>query len=563
MNQNKLLNCLLAAMIVWVPNQLHLPADLGVKGLNSINLLFLAIIYLVHRRSKTLPPSAPTPLKGVFIAYFCMLGWAFLAGQISDPSMMVDDLTALKNSVFFLCLYFVFFHAVRDETSLRHMFYAVCVVAAVAGLEAIREGIDYGFGVYGETKRAAGPFGSNYKASNLAAVFFSMFMPVFAAVALYQQGRPLIRWGGISGVGILLLAIFCTYSRQAYLIVAAMLLLMTLRRNVVLGLLILLAVVNYESWVPEGVVTRLAMTEQVSEETGEEQLDESTESRFILWEGAGRLLASRPWGIGLNHFKREIGNEVPGLAGLDAHNFLVLITTEAGLFGGIMTLVLYGSLATLAWRFWSLAKTADQRTIAAGFAGATVATMMGNVYGSRLLDGAVTGNYWILTALAARYWVMLKSGVMDETVPAGAAATPADDTTAALPAGAAAGAGTAGTAGTAGAMGSAAAPARRAALKAGPRTATRPSARDASGRLIVPGAQPGQAGQAGQREPAEQGAAWKQATAPGSATAPSGIATAPAPAPRPAVPATYGGKASGKRTPPRRDRDGRLIPPGA
>ena len=154
-------------------------------------------------------------------------------------------------------------------------------MAAVAGLEAIREGIDYGFGVYGETKRAAGPFGTNYKASNLAAVFFSMFMPVFAAVALYQRGRPLVRWGGIGGVGILLLAIFCTYSRQAYLIVAAMLLLMTMKRNVVLGLLILLAVVNYESWVPEGVVTRLAMTEQVSEETGEEQLQLRSEERRV------------------------------------------------------------------------------------------------------------------------------------------------------------------------------------------------------------------------------------------------------------------------------------------
>ena len=157
MNQNKLLNYLLAAMIVWVPNQLHLPADLGVKGLNSINLLFLAILYFVHQRNKQLPPSDATPLKGVFIAYFCMLGWAFLAGQLSDPSMIMEDLTALKNSLFFLCLYFVFFHAVRDETTLRHMFYMVLFVAAVAGLEAIREGIDYGFGVYGETKRAAGP----------------------------------------------------------------------------------------------------------------------------------------------------------------------------------------------------------------------------------------------------------------------------------------------------------------------------------------------------------------------------------------------------------------------
>ena len=589
MNQNKLLNYLLAAMIVWVPNQLHLPADLGVKGLNSINLLFLAILYFVHQRNKQLPPSDATPLKGVFIAYFCMLGWAFLAGQLSDPSMIMEDLTALKNSLFFLCLYFVFFHAVRDETTLRHMFYMVLFVAAVAGLEAIREGIDYGFGVYGETKRAAGPFGTNYKASNLAAVFYSMFMPVFAAVALYQKGRPLVRWGGISGVGILLLAIFCTYSRQAYLIVAAMLLLMTMKRNVVLGLLILLAVVNYESWVPEGVVTRLAMTEQVSEETGEEQLDESTESRFVLWEGAGRLLLSRPWGIGLNHFKREIGSEVPSLSGMDAHNFLVLITTEAGPFGGIMTLVLYGALSTLAWRLWKLAKTADQRTLAAGYAGATIAVMLGNLYGSRLLDGAVTGNYWILTALAARYWVMLKNGVLDETVvpgsedaadsdaavtgaAAGAAAAMHAGTGTSTGAGAAAsmhGGGAAGAAMGAGTPAGSRTSSRYPGGKAGPRTATRPSARDAHGRLLNPAGTMGNAestagvtgatgttGQRGAAPGSRTGTHTGTAHAAPSPRQPDGTRAAPAGA-RPAA-----AKPAGKRTPPARDKDGRLIRPG-
>ena len=125
--QTQYLNILLAAMIVWVPNQLHLPADLGVKGLNSINLLFLAIIYYVHQRNKKLPPSEATPLKGVFIAYFCMLIWGFLAGQLSDRSLMMEDLTAMKNSIFFMCLYFVFFHGARDETSVRHLFYVVLV----------------------------------------------------------------------------------------------------------------------------------------------------------------------------------------------------------------------------------------------------------------------------------------------------------------------------------------------------------------------------------------------------------------------------------------------------
>ncbi|MDO4681338.1 MAG: O-antigen ligase family protein [Lautropia sp.] len=415
---NLLLTGLLALMILWVPNQLHLPSDLGLKGLNSINLLFLSILCVMFMRQKDdSRPAVATPMKGIFIAYFLMLIWGFVIGQVYDRSQMMLDLTALKNSIFFMSLYFVFFHAVRDVQTIQRLFFMLLFVAAVAGLEAIKEGIDYGFGVYGETKRAAGPFGADYKASNLAAVFFAMFIPVFAAVAFYMKGKPLWRIGGMGGTAILLIGIFCTYSRQAYLIVAVLLLLMAAKRNLILGVLIALAVMSYESWVPEGVVQRLAMTTEQTSETGEAQLDESTESRFILWEGAGRLIMGRPWGIGLNHFKREIGSEQPQLAGLDAHNFLVLITTEAGLLGGILTLALYAALCALAWRFWRAAVTADQRAMAAGFAGATLAVMLGNLYGSRLLDGAVTGNYWILAALAARYLCILQTRESGEGQP--------------------------------------------------------------------------------------------------------------------------------------------------
>lgn len=398
-------------MIVWVPNQLHLPADLGLKGLNAINLLFLSILLVMLGQQRDPDRiSLPTPMKGVFIAYFVMLVWAFLIGQVYDASQIIFDLTALKNSIFFMSLYFVFFHAVRDAKTIQQMFFMLLLVAAVAGLEAIREGLDYGFGVYSETKRAAGPFGEDYKSSNLAAVFFAIFTPVFAAVAFYMKDRPMWRFGGIGGTAILLIGIFCTYSRQAFLIVALLMLLMAIKRNVILGLLIAVALINFEAWVPEGVVERLAMTTAQTSETGEAQLDESTASRFILWQGAGRLILQRPWGVGLNHFKREIGSEQPALAGFDAHNFLVLITTEGGIFGGVMTLALYIALSVLAWRFWRAAATADQRAMAAGFAGATLALMLGNLYGSRLLDGAVTGNYWILAALCARYLCLLKQG---------------------------------------------------------------------------------------------------------------------------------------------------------
>jgi len=35
--QTQYLNILLAAMIVWVPNQLHLPADLGAEGATHLH----------------------------------------------------------------------------------------------------------------------------------------------------------------------------------------------------------------------------------------------------------------------------------------------------------------------------------------------------------------------------------------------------------------------------------------------------------------------------------------------------------------------------------------------
>lgn len=397
----------LALLIFWVIEQLHLPADLGLKGLNSLNLLVLACVMVLL--GQRFPKSEPTPIRWAFLLFFCMLTWGFIVGQMRDGSLMLEDLTALKNGIFFVSLYFIFFHAARDERTIHLMFVMLLAVAMLVALEAIREGIDYGFGVYSESKRSAGPFGQDASASNLLAVYLAIFTPPFVGVALYAKGHPWVRAAAIAGAVLMVIATFCTYSRQAYGIVAVTILLMTMRRNLILGALIAFALVNFESWVPAGVVDRIAMTEQVTE-TGEKTLDSSTASRFELWEAAAALRAEQPTGIGLNHFKREVGRIDPRYVGMDAHNFFVLISTEAGIFGFLATVLLCLALLWLGWSFMRRADTPESKAMAISFLVSTLALILGNVYGSRMLDGAVTGPYWIFAALVARYRILIETG---------------------------------------------------------------------------------------------------------------------------------------------------------
>ncbi len=115
------------------------------------------------------------------------------------------------------------------------------------------------------------------------------------------------------------------------------------------------------------------------------------------------MIQDRPLGIGLNHWKREISN-YSEYENLDAHNFYVLISAEAGILGMISITWLITALLLFARRNLKQAVTPVAKTLAYGFMGATIALVMGNFYGSRFLNGEVIGNYWVLAALVARYF---------------------------------------------------------------------------------------------------------------------------------------------------------------
>jgi hypothetical protein len=394
------------------------------RGLNLANVLFvLALLLLLLRGSESRPPA---PLKGRMLLFFIVLLWGYAIGQFYDSSEWVSDLTVLKNNLFYMLLFFLFYAAVSDVKTAHILIAALLLITAFAVYLGVRQALAYGMGGFNETRRVAAPFSWSYWDANRSAIYYCISLPLFAAVALFCKSRPLLRLGALLVLVLGVFDIFFTYSRQAYFIIAAVALLLTLRRSMLIAAVLVIALLNFEYWVPESAIERVESTQQGDEFDAAARegvsVDESTASRLIIWEGALELIQSRPWGIGLNHFKRTIGEVVPQYSGKDAHNFYVLITTEAGVVAPFVLLPLLWGLYRLGRRVETLDGGEEAKVLGVGFSMSVVAVALSNIYGSRFLDGDVMANFWIFSGIVARYSTLLSGAAQLAPTHDGAAA---------------------------------------------------------------------------------------------------------------------------------------------
>jgi O-antigen ligase len=296
---------------------------------------------------------------------------------------------------------------VRDRHSARLVYFGILFVAGIAALQAVRQGLDYGLSAFNETRRAAGPFSSNWSNANRAGVFFATFTPAFAAFALFMKDRyRLLRLVAIGCTLLGIIATFVTYSRQAYFILALSLAALFVRRSVLLALLVVVAAFSVEYWVPEAAIQRVEMTRQTDAASGNVRLEESAESRFIIWRGAWEMIKEHPLGVGLNRFRQEIG-KYSIIENMDAHNGYILTAAEAGTVTSVILLTLLVRLALLSL---PLLRSADVEAQVLGWTQllASVGVILGNMYGSEIYFGEAIGNYWALAGLAARAQFLLR-----------------------------------------------------------------------------------------------------------------------------------------------------------
>ncbi len=397
-----MLTLLFAAILVYTPNQIHFPSDLGVKGLNVANVLFLLALAAMYVRPRGEPMRAR--LQTPILIFLGTLAMALVMALVRAPINMGEDITYLKTAIFYPLFYFLFLHANTDTRTIRRLMILLLAVAAVAGLEAVREALDYGIGDYQDNHRAAGPFGVDFRSANRAGVFYASFLPMFVALALFYRGNRWLRLAAIGAVGVMAAAILFTYSRQSYFISILGIALLTVRRSgamaVVLGLAFLISI----PYLPKSVTQRVQETHQTGD-AGEDEYDESTASRWEIWTGAGAMWASNPLGVGLNRFKSEIGN-YSKYQNKDAHNFYVLTLAETGIQGLLALLFLVASILGLGSWCRRMAFDAEGRALALGFSVAGLCMALGNIYGSPFLEGAVMGNFWAMCGLLERYFTL-------------------------------------------------------------------------------------------------------------------------------------------------------------
>lgn len=393
---------LYALPIVFLPNTLHLPANVAVGA--SVALLVLAAIFSGKdpphlRQTGYLTP----PLVGLSLAL--LLG--YIIGQWTDTSTALDDLMRAKYAITYPLLYLAYRRSGMDLKATKHLIVLSLAVASVAGLEAVGQGLQFNLDEFADQQRATGPFGG-INSANRAGVFFAIFLPVLVAVALQPSHRKFVRWLSAAGGAVLIAAILFTFSRQAYLIALFGIVVLLFHRGVPMlllaALLAVLAIVA--GLLPESVTQRMGETRQMGTGGGI-SYDASTESRLEIWEGALAMVADHPFGVGVGRFREHIG-DYTSHPGMDAHNAFVLVLAESGPLGLAMMLWLLWRLLVMARKLRRSAASSNRpeaRPLALGFTVAVISMALGNMYGSPYVDGLVMYNFWILCGLMERYGI--------------------------------------------------------------------------------------------------------------------------------------------------------------
>ena len=420
----KFLGYCLVLLVLFMPNMRRFTFT-PLPGLNLLNIFFLVIVWAYYsaRPHFTGPPRAAPISKYIFFFWFASFIALMNAMLLSEKPASIDEVVFFKNHIFYMGLYVVFFHAMRNRKMVDQVYWAIIVVTAVAGLQAVRQYMSIGATGYSTNARVSGPFGETWHNANMAGVFYAQFASVIFAELVFQRNK-LLKLGLLGGFLITVMGLFYTYSRKSYYALAAATMLMGASASKALLIIILGVVGTFPVWAPDSAVERIMgnpeeklQPPRVNKEGEEQSMDESTESRFILWEGAMKMWGDHPMGVGFERFKHYIGQYSP-ISNLDAHNYYVLVLAEMGPLGEFAFLLMVFMMYREGSKLAKVAKTPREKALAIGHRGAMLSMVIANTFGSAFNFGDMMGNMWVLTALVSR----MRCIIEDEAAEARAAA---------------------------------------------------------------------------------------------------------------------------------------------
>lgn len=337
-------------------------------------------------------------------------GAGFLACSLASSCFSIDRAFSLFNWIFlplsYSALYVLVLSYVRTREERRRLFRVFLTAAACTAL--------YGIFQFMNIQNMAGEIAaqdwvdperfpllyrrmySTLENPNLFAGYLLMMLGLFGASALVKEkGRG--KWELLAFCAVLAVCLLLTYSRGAWLSLAAMAAVLAIlydRRIWLAFLLVPVVLLAYHGQITERFLSLFS---------GE---DTSTLLRFALWESTIAMIEDHPllgvgWGayfLAYPDYNFFVGDRTVII--YHAHNMYLSLLAETGILGGLFYFLTFFCHGALAVRLYRKGRSSGEK--AAGLALSLIITGMA-VYGMGdyvLFSRAVSVTFWSLCAYA-------------------------------------------------------------------------------------------------------------------------------------------------------------------
>lgn len=369
--------------------QLQYIPNLG-GGLNIVNILFLLALLHASMNGKKLNIRPPTNGFLSWYIFTSIVALIFGYGFLGDDANGLWK--AMKDNLIPIFLVFIIQKSAVDDVQWRRILMATLLPLPYCCKVVWAQYMSVSSWHYSHDLRISGTF------MDLGANEMGAFSAMMALISLgcMVSCWGIRKWRYIFMVCFIFSAIclLYSYSRGGYVafIIGVMVIFFKFKNRRKMIIPLLLAVILGLANLPKSVEERFS-----SIDAGEENRDESAQSRFVFWAIAFDKFLERPvFGFGYHTAQDKRINPHE----MDTHNYYVKMLVERGLLGFITFLVLLRVVWNLAKRNLNWDENDPmQYGLILGISGALMALVLGNMFGDRFSHYPISTCFWTFVAL--------------------------------------------------------------------------------------------------------------------------------------------------------------------
>jgi putative inorganic carbon (hco3(-)) transporter len=354
---------IMAPLEVYTERMGTLVYGTGLTPLNLLVILLIAGAWL--QRFAVARPAAEATEVDTWVAAFLIISVLAVvhgAGRYGFDSQAVGQYLQMITAIL---LFTVGRRRWRSEKLAKVLVLVVCMLVLFESIQVSRQYFGTSRGAFAWKYKFIITGSVLYGNSNDTGAYLSQYGMIALGMFLGLR-KSLWRWPALAIFVLAGAATFFTYSRAAYLALAAGVMLMLLFKHRRFLLPAVVIAFLLPSVLPGVIAERLATSG-----------DDSAEQRKELWRRGIYLTLTNPIGVGWRGYGHDTGK--------DPHNMFVMVGAEQGPLGLLAFLMIFAASGRLLVKAIGRANTPFTQGLAIGLFGCFVAMIANNMFGSRLV----------------------------------------------------------------------------------------------------------------------------------------------------------------------------------